>query len=555
MSKNVVQLSNQENQAAAVESESSVLSASGPGRFNYRSPAGDKLIEALARSVDEQGILTIVTGEPGSGKTVLLQRFLQQGRAEWDLCLVQAAHAIGEKHILEQINNRYYPHQQYQVEVLADRLAAEAGDRWPVIVVDNTHNLSSFALDTLLSLKFNIEERGGRLGLILFASPVIQAMLSGPSLHRHDETIRVIAMPLLTLNETLDYIDQWFDSQGLKLPQGLSSSRKQAIYRRSGGQPGQIERLLTEVVDKQARVPSALRGRVLHTLSRPYSWIAAAMLLLLAYVLGNLNATSPDEFPGPAVIVQDQSQLQQPGPPQVSAPPPKPAPKAIANAVETAARQDKKTTPAATIPVVKPPASRRAEIPADTTAKALPAQPSAERVQDQQTARKAAVITTVHEPVDGTDWLLSANKGDYTIQLAASADEKAIKRFIRKQPMQEGLSYVHIIRRGKDSYVTLYGSYPTFSRAKEAIADLPLSMRDNGPWIRRISALQVLLPEAEAVEDENDNNIVINAVESSLPTAAGKASVPAPADTPVSEPATPPTDNATLAMPPDTPPE
>lgn len=561
MPKNVVQLSSQENQAASDVSESSMLPSSDSSLFIYRSPAGDKLIEALTRSIDEQGTLTIVTGGPGSGKTVLLQRVLQQARPEWELCLIQATHAIGEKYILEQLNNSYYPHQQYKAEALADRLAAEAGERWPVIVVDDAHNLSAFALDILFSLKFNIAERGGRLGLILFATPAIQTMLSSPSLHRHDETIRVIAMPLLSLNETSEYIDQWFDSHGFHMPQGLSGNRKQAIYRRSGGQPGQITRLLTEVVGKQVRVPSALPTRVLHTLGRPYSWVVAAMLLLLVYVLGNFNGPLPGEVPGHAIIAQDQLQLQQPGMPQPAVD--KPAPIAITNTAETAARQDNKTTPPTTAPVVKPPASRRAEKPADPTATALPvspAHPSAELIQDQQIAKNAVVVTTVQEPVDGTDWLLSAKKDDYTIQLAASVDEIAIKRFIRNQPMQEGLSYVHIIRRGKDGYVTLYGSYPTFSRAKQAIADLPLSMRDNGPWIRRISALQALLPAAvtvvEVLQLENDNGIAANADASSSPSAETLAPVPVPADIPVSESAPPPVaDDATQAALPDSQPE
>jgi len=504
MSKNVVQLSSQENKVATDDRASSLPSVSAGERFIYRSPASEKLIEALTRSIDEQGILTIVTGGQGSGKTVLLQQILHQAGPEWELCVIQTAHAVGEKHILEQLNNRYFPHQHYDVEVLADRLSSNTSDSWPVILVDDADNLSLFALDVLLSLKFTIEEQGGRLGLVFFAKPAIQAMLSSPSLHRHDEIIRLIGMPMLTQNETTEYIDKWLVHHHLDLPQGLSDSRKQAIYRRSGGLPGQIDRLLVEAINKQQlRIPSALPTPVLSIINRPYSWVAVVMVLLLAYALISLDVPSSDGVTEHAISAQNTQQLQRDQQQTVTG-------RSSLQAPDTVTDADKKnqaiTSAAATGPAERPPVSGRTVKQADIPVTTVPAADKESRdveispASPTQTFHPTAIAgvnnVAFQEPVDGTDWLLSANKGDYTIQLAASNDEKSIKSFIRQQPVLEGLSYVRIIRRGKDGYVALYGTYPTFSRAKQAIADLPASLRDNGPWIRRISALQVLLPPA-----------------------------------------------------------
>jgi len=88
---------------------------------------------------------------------------------------------------------------------------------------------------------------------------------------------------------------------------------------------------------------------------------------------------------------------------------------------------------------------------------------------------------------------------DYTIQLAASASEKAIIRFIKKQPVLPELRYVHVKRRGSDWYVVLYGAYQSVSDARRVIKKLSRSLTKNKPWVRHTSALQKRLPELDVV--------------------------------------------------------
>ena len=500
MPKNVVQFTSQGNEVKAEHSTVEPVPAIAAEKFVYLTPAFKKLLEALVRSVDDKAILTIVQGEPGSGKTVLLQQFLHQARPEWDLCLIQASYVIGEKHILEQLNSRFFPRQQYDIETLAGHLVSAADKRSPVILVDDAHNLSSFALDVLLSLKFSVEEQGGRLGLILFALPSIQDVLSSPSLHRHDETIRVIDMPGLTKEQTLDFIDQQLAADGSTLQQDLSAAQKQGIVRRSQGRPGCIYTLLMQAVNNNDREPAYLPRLLQQALAQPRLWAGAAVLLLLTYGLFGLMTPSPERVPDLSMtepgqtVTERQSQEKNATSPEVAKadrnkPVIKKAEPAVAN---VPARHEQSGTPEQmTVAVAAKPLQTAAASPDRQTAAA----PDTRTVEDSDSPpvrREASAAENA--TVNGQDWLQQQNTGDYTIQLAASANEEAIKRFIRAQPLVDGLRFVHLIRRGKDGYVSLYGSYPTFSKAKQAIAELPESMRNNGPWIRQIADLQALMP-------------------------------------------------------------
>jgi len=547
MPENVVQLANQNGQAAVEDAVAETWSVYNPEHFSYLTPALEKLIEALVRCVNDKGILTVVTGQQGSGKTTLLRQFLKQTRPEWELCLIQANHVIGEKHILEQLNNRFFPNQKYTIEILADRLATNTDKAWPVILVDDAHNLSSFALDVLLSLKYSIEEQGGRLGLVLLALPAIQEVLSSPSLLRHDEVVRLIDMPALTAQQVLEYIEQLLEASGLGSQLCLSHAQKQMIVRRSLGQPGLINMLLAQAAKKGGREPAHVSLWMQHHLKQPRLWAGAAMILLLVYGLSSLMKPGADKETATAeiavaVVAEQATQSQsQNNPAAIAAKIPQNKAPNKSPLTKSSAAIDK--------PLVNTVVSRQVtpdKSGSKTKASELAAKPSLNTTAGSDSAiamSEKPLVSPVNEPVNGQEWLAAQNKGDYTIQLAASAYEDAIERFIRRQPAMDGLRYVHIVRRGKDWYVTLFGSYTSFAMAKEAIADLPPGLRKNDPWIRRISTLQDMMPKAAQAEPE----IVMPDVKQTEADAVDKTSLPTVSELPVSvanEVMTPAIDNA-----------
>lgn len=505
MSEKVVQLvsfsgNNPNSSTAATAMLADGVAAATSAAFYYQTPALEKLNEALVRSVNDQGFLTVINGEKGSGKSTLLQQFLRQAQPEWALCLIRVKHVIGEKHILEQLNKHFFPAKNYSLESLAQHLLASTDPCWPVIIVDDADKMSSFALKVLLSLKFSIEEQGGHLGLILFALPSIQGLMKSPSLLCHDEIVRNIDIPLLQERETFAYVDLFYQSKLLvpedeqsegqdNTPSALSHRQIRAIYRMSGGLPGSINQLIEQCEQRNASLPSQFMSYLLNIKMKPHRWrIAAVLLLIIA------SAYKGGEW----ILRDDVSPIKE----DMLATQHAPSPLLIAAAPATVTEKARPATLAASLAAE----AKRYDKPKEAQLISAPEVKQlivAVAAPPALVDKEAVKIVAVNVPVDGQNWLMEQDPGDYTIQLAASADEKAINRFIRKQPVIEGMRYVHIVRRDQNWYLTLYGAYPTFSKATKGIQLLPQSLRENDPWIRRISSLQGLLPVTEPVMTTN----------------------------------------------------
>lgn len=87
-------------------------------------------------------------------------------------------------------------------------------------------------------------------------------------------------------------------------------------------------------------------------------------------------------------------------------------------------------------------------------------------------------------------WLLRQNADHFTIQLIASQDPAAIKRF--QQQLPKNLKpFTYHFRRDKKIWIAVAsGVYADHEEASRAIKSLPLKIRKTKPWIRNIGLLQ-----------------------------------------------------------------
>lgn len=90
-------------------------------------------------------------------------------------------------------------------------------------------------------------------------------------------------------------------------------------------------------------------------------------------------------------------------------------------------------------------------------------------------------------------WLWSQDPSHYTLQLAAGTDKKAIQAFIKRHRLRGKATYFHRLRDGKDWYILVYGSYAGYSKAKQAIKQLPSAVQKAKPWARSFSAIHAEL--------------------------------------------------------------
>jgi septal ring-binding cell division protein DamX len=97
---------------------------------------------------------------------------------------------------------------------------------------------------------------------------------------------------------------------------------------------------------------------------------------------------------------------------------------------------------------------------------------------------------TGRPPRTDCDWLKSANRAAYTLQLGTGSSEARLREAMSGTTASDG---VHICRVGSQ-WLALSGEFTSESAARQHIAKLPASLRARGPWPRPFA---VLKPEAD----------------------------------------------------------
>jgi len=94
-------------------------------------------------------------------------------------------------------------------------------------------------------------------------------------------------------------------------------------------------------------------------------------------------------------------------------------------------------------------------------------------------------------PSIGRQWLELKDPDYYTVQLLAGDRISQVEAFVRRHGIEDQSAIVSRLRsqdRGK-WYMVLYGAYPTFGEANDAIKALPEALRRKRPWLRQIGKL------------------------------------------------------------------
>ncbi len=111
-------------------------------------------------------------------------------------------------------------------------------------------------------------------------------------------------------------------------------------------------------------------------------------------------------------------------------------------------------------------------------------------------ARRDATATKPN--IHGEAWLLAQNPSHYTIQLAGTTREKWLEEFFAEKALGDEAAYYVSTRKGKNWYTALYGSYPSYRAAKEAVEELQAKTGIQGLWIRKYRDIQNHIQQARA---------------------------------------------------------
>jgi len=92
-------------------------------------------------------------------------------------------------------------------------------------------------------------------------------------------------------------------------------------------------------------------------------------------------------------------------------------------------------------------------------------------------------------------WVFNQPPGSYTIQLTSLTNEAAAKRFLDSNPLNGVTKLISYDSQGSRRYGIIYGSFLTYTEAKEALANLPDTLAKMSPWIRNFIHIQELLQQ------------------------------------------------------------
>ena len=522
-------------------------------KFFYASTALMQRLDLLTHLTQFGDSVVVVTGPPGSGKSTLMSRFVDQANSQWRLCVLDGSE-------MEQMTVRLS--QALRIDAAANendlvsRWAAQAdASQLLVVLIDNAEQLDQPACNRLCGLLS--QPQGERIRIILFGSQDIQQRVKQALEERAcSRTTQMLEVPRLSAEETSSYLMYRLAVAGFSGESPFTATEVRAICKAADGRPAEINRLANDALaDHQARASSRppLATKTSGTRQRPL-WLSASLgiLVVAAYVGWQRLSLSLDSQQQLASMSPKQEvPLRLPQPPSanalvrtgqdgrlrasngqagldtqtpaVSAAEPDAPQQSAAAPSAAAAPQVTENTPdesAATAVAAlqgpeatepQPTTQQRAEQPPlqQPAADLATAEPDHSAAPEQVTA----VLASQAESSPGADrsstgphreaWLLRQPPKSYSLQLLGSRNEKSVTRFIednRLDPRQT--AYYRGNFKDSEWFVLLYGLYPSRSAALEARERLPAALRKSKPWPRSLesvhSAIREMTPQQGA---------------------------------------------------------
>jgi DamX protein len=504
----------------------------------FRSPEQDRLLELLRHLAENTDQVILVCGEEGAGKTTLLYRLQAELPEHWSLCRLDAHPLLHPDQLLSNLARRLGV--ATGGERLPDRIAAAVSaqrlqGRLQLILLDDADQLPASSLMALLRLH---EKHDGDLrdfALILLAHPRIDDTLNTDQLHAMGTgRFHRLDLPTLPLEQTADYIRHFLRLENAPQDIALSPEQLARVHRRSGGLPGRINEQVIQVLNEpgrrraRPRLPLALPGW-LTGLPQVTLSVATAVALLLGLTLvfqNDINALfeTPPQVSEKAVAPTATQALRvtatlplpepeskgAPSTPAPEAPPPTSVPLTLPTpAAEGYVEPDSKPTPPVEEeafidePLIPPPeASENPKTPAAPAPATPPLAPPAAPPQPESPPELPAAAPKPEPPAPPAvpeaspalradeQWLMGQDPANFSLQVLASGNEAAVRRYLERTRLPGRLVYFRSTRNGQPWFTVLHGSYPSRTAAQEALKGLPERMRKSGAWPRSLKSVQ-----------------------------------------------------------------
>jgi DamX protein len=499
-----------------------------------------KVLQELVRGTD---LLVLVIGEPSSGKTTLLNRYLASTDAEWKSARIRTDPETASTQPSE--IRQHGGHPAYILQDSAD----------PIVIVDDAHQLLHRELEFLLH-EAPVSGSSNKIKrLVLFGeSNLYTAVTKLAASLSAQPAVNKIYLPGLTEAQTAEYLQHRLVIGGYSGKIPFDSSAIISIHQTSGGYPGLINEIAHQWLnDKYSnkKEKQNMLQKSSENSRRMVAWFAAGIIiiLLVAYwLLPDRNPSTrkppdqkltktvvrkiivpvrksaalavpkivaavktPDKPPAAIKTQQTPETKTTPDPPAPikTVPPEKKEPVASGPIITAAQKTDSQPKtelqPAVkpmqktdSQPKTKPQPTVKPTQKTDSQPKTKP-QPAAKPTQKTDSRPKTEPQPAIKPPpktaareIRREKWLLSQDAAYYTIQIIGVSTEKSLLDYIRKNQLlkQNEIAYYESTFNGKPWYQVLYGIYPTKQEAQLAADKLPENIRLAVPWIRRLTGVQ-----------------------------------------------------------------
>jgi len=499
-----------------------------------RGPVLEALIYAITRG---EGIVK-VTGEVGSGKTMLCN-MLQSRLPENVESVYLANPSVAAEEVLHaiafelQLGLDRHADRLEVMHVLQDYLVRRHAEGKRVVAfIEESQSMPLATLEEIRLLS-NLETRNDKLlQIVMFGQPELDENLRRPDIRQlRDRIAHSFRLQPLTGEEVREYLMFRMRAAGYRGPEMFSGSVVKRIANASSG----LTRRVNLIADKallaafsenthtiQPRhVEAALRDSEFGTarrawgLSPAFGW--AALTLVLGAGLGaglyalfdprSERADNPGAAAQPsprvapargdtiasasAMILPAAAAAPEPHP-AASPAAPKPtatlasAPAGGAPAESTAAARPASAAapaaaaPAASVAMLGSPSNTPAEAPVSAPATSVPiAAASGDIIASRMQATAA--------------WLDSGIADAYSIQLLVAADDQQLRNHLKALAKFIEINDIYMYRsaaQGRPMVNVLWGNFAERKAAQDELAVLPASLRSNRPYVRTISGIR-----------------------------------------------------------------
>jgi len=388
----------------------------------------------------------------------------------------------------------------------------------PVVLIDDAQNLPAETLALLLQLQridhddLNITDSPWRI--VLFSRPNYTAELMQLNARMH-----FIHLPAMDEQQIGKYLLHRLRMAGFKQASPFTHKDITFIHKHAQGNLNQVHQLAHQILLKkytEIKKPMEQKKMQIPRLKiKPGVLISIIIVIILSVVLFfqdriNKVVDSANE----TAVSSTQQSIELPVPQEfilkkLPDAPPKLIDTTRKTEIKSAPDIEKKTveeTPSATeveqkqadATAIEPKQSKDETVDKTTSTtsnveKSATPQPAKESSSSTVTANKAVAqlenMLKRHQ-INGKSWILQQAPASFTAQLIGSSRPDTLYSLAKNAAVQDNAAIYHVLRKNKDWYVLIYGSYPDKETIRKAVDKLPATLRKGGPWVRTMDAVQ-----------------------------------------------------------------